>query len=268
MGIYRRTVCIKKEGDILDKLKDFRKIDIIWDHASNSIKKNIEAVSSDYNGRMLRVGVLVNGNEVRLDDKELHLSWTSASGKNVGLDVFDGAKSRDGIFDLHFTSGMLSNVGTLVAHFVLKNKYDNEDILTSKPFNISVLMGVNSQTIKASDSFTSLIYIVENANAIIQGEQGRVNSEAVREAQESIRINNEDARMIKWGKVEKDYDDGRYDINYGDLSETDKNKIRDGTGIFMFDIVDGDLLLYYKDGDPEPPFSITDDGDLIYTFKE
>lgn len=41
----------------------------------------------------------------------------------------------------------------------------------------------------------------------------------------------------------------------------------DGSGFFSFEIdSNGDLLLYYADGQDPPPLSIDSNGDLIYTY--
>ena len=134
-------------------LENFRSIDITWDKANQEFYENIRTSSSDARGRKLVVQVLNNGQVEDLTGVALNLYWESRYSKKEGLDAFDVVDANKGIFEIYFTTGMMSNIGVLKAHLQV---VDGKGTITSEQFNITVFKGADTNAIESSDSFTAL----------------------------------------------------------------------------------------------------------------
>lgn len=159
-------------------LNDFRRIDITWDRANKRIYDPIQVSSSDEDGRKLVVQVL-NGNQVEdLTGASLNLYWETKSKHYRGLDLFDVIDAKKGLFELYFTTGMLSNIGQLNAHLYLIG----DGAVTSEPFKIRVLRGVNTDTVESSNSFSTLSDALARVVNIESDEILRREAEVLRES--------------------------------------------------------------------------------------
>lgn len=179
-------------------LQDFRKIDITWDKANQRIYTNLRTSSSDEHGRKLVVQVLNNAQVEDLTGVNLNLYWETKNKEHNGLDVFNVIDASKGIFELYFTTGMLSNIGELNAHLHL---LDGTGALTSELFKITVFKGIDGEAVESSDSFTTLtkaltrvVEIETQEDERKQAESDRVSAENTREANESTRKSNESSR--------------------------------------------------------------------------
>ncbi|MCT1797429.1 SGNH/GDSL hydrolase family protein [Aerococcus viridans] len=134
-------------------LNDFRTIDVTWDKASQSIYQKIQVSSGDARGRKLVVQILNNGQLENANGKRLFLGWKSAKNRTNGLDPFSILNIEKGIFELYFTTGMLSNVGEISAWLKVM---DNIGTVESLPFTILIHKGIDKDAIESSDSFSAL----------------------------------------------------------------------------------------------------------------
>src|SRR5699024_6364035 len=115
-------------------LDDFRSQKLIWNMANNKIYEKIEAHQGDSNGRKLVVQI-TNSNVVDdLEGASLSLAWSRK--ENQGLDAFTEVNLEKGIFEIYYTTEMLSNVGVLKSSLVL---VDVNGRIESKPFDIDVM---------------------------------------------------------------------------------------------------------------------------------
>lgn len=134
-------------------LDNFRSINLTWDKASGKVYKIVRTSSSDEAGRKLVVQILNDGQVEDLTGATLNLYWETKDKEHNGLDVFDEVDVSKGIFELYFTTGMLSNIGDLNSHL---HFFDGQGFITSEPFKITVFKGVDTDAIESSDSFTAL----------------------------------------------------------------------------------------------------------------
>ena len=144
-------------------LDNFRAQQITWDKASRKIYEDIRANESDARGRKLVVQVTNDGVVETLSGVTLILRWKSKNGTGKGYDNFTVLDASKGLFELYYTTGMLSNVGVLEAFLELN---DATGRVISEPFNITVTRGVDDSAIEGSDSFTALAEAMATVNAI------------------------------------------------------------------------------------------------------
>src|SRR5699024_10762339 len=124
-----------------------------WDKASQSIYQKIQVSSGDARGRKLVVQILNNGQLENANGKQLFLGWKSSKYYKNGLDKFSILDVEKGIFELYFTTGMLSNVGEISAWLKVM---DNIGTVESLPFTILIHKGIDKDAIESSDSFSAL----------------------------------------------------------------------------------------------------------------
>lgn len=135
-------------------LNKFRTKELTWDKAGKQIDESIEANSGDSNGRKLVVQVLDGYEIADLTEAQLYLSWKSYTNKHKGLDAFKAVDLSKGIFEIAYTTEMLSNVGNLRASLVLIDKVGRVE---SKLFTITVSRSnVDDESVQSEDSFTAL----------------------------------------------------------------------------------------------------------------
>ena len=132
-------------------LDNFRAISVTWDHSTNTIYNNIRTASEDANGRKLVVQV-VNGHQLEdLTSVDLRLYWEFDEHK--GFDDFELIDEDNGIYEIHFSTDMVSHVG---AHKAWLHLVDAEGTVTSEPFTVTVFEGVDADTIQDSNEFNAL----------------------------------------------------------------------------------------------------------------
>ena len=86
--------------------------DILWDRAGKELYEKPEARA----GRKMRVRVTNRGVIEDLTGFTLNLGWTSTKDETkFGLDAFDVVDATKGLYELDYTSGMLTNIGNLKA---------------------------------------------------------------------------------------------------------------------------------------------------------
>lgn len=135
-------------------LNDFRTQEIKWDKANQQMVTVFQASSGDSNGRKLSVQVLDEGKIVDLTGIVLSLAWQTKNEKNYGLDAFQPVDATKGIFEIFYTTEMLSNIGTLRASLVL---VDGTGRVESDSFSIMVKDSVvNDSSVQSDNSFTAL----------------------------------------------------------------------------------------------------------------
>lgn len=133
-------------------LNDFRSQVIEWDKATGKIYESITASEGDSNGRKLIVHVLNEREEEDLTGSVLSLAWHFK--ENQGLDAFVPIDATKGIFEIYYTTGMLSNTGTLTASLVLVTP---DGRIESESFKIFVQESVVDDTaVQSQNSFTAL----------------------------------------------------------------------------------------------------------------
>lgn len=133
-------------------LENFRAQKIVWDWANNQIYDLVEASGGDTNGRKLDVTILNGSTVENLTGGVLSLAWHY--GEHQGLDAFTEIDATKGKFEIYYTTGMLSNHGTLTASLVL---VDVKGRIESKPFDIVVRPGiVDDEAVQSENSFTAL----------------------------------------------------------------------------------------------------------------
>lgn len=149
-------------------LDNFKGIEITWDKANQSFYQNFRAASSDTKGRMLRVKILDEGREVEIGTgASLNLYWEHDQNGTNGLDLFRTVNIL-GQYELYYTTGMLSNVGTLRANLVFR---EGDSVVTSEPFEIEVFKGYDTEAIQSSNSFTALDSALARVQAIVEGSE-------------------------------------------------------------------------------------------------
>lgn len=134
-------------------LDNFRTQKIIWDRANKKIFETIEANSGDSNGRKLVVQIINQEANANLSGTTLSLGWKSRKGAK-GLDAFNLVDASKGIFEIYYTTEMLSNIGNLEASLIL---IDSTGRIESSTFTISVRPStVDDESVESENSFTAL----------------------------------------------------------------------------------------------------------------
>ena len=142
-------------------LDNFRTQKIIWDKANRKIFEAIEANAGDSNGRKLVVQVINQETTESLSGTTLSLGWKSRKGAK-GLDAFNLVDASKGVFEIYYTTEMLSNIGNLEASLVL---IDSTSRIESSTFTISVRPStVDDESIESENSFTALTEALVKVN--------------------------------------------------------------------------------------------------------
>ena len=141
--------------------------DIIWDQVGKTFFENPEAKP----GRIMRVQVVNAGIIEDLTGYTLNLGWTSVRDPSkFGLDAFDDVDITKGIFEIEYTSGMLTNVGPLNASLQLVPPGEGRPI-ESNNFKLTVKnSAINPEAIQGETSFKAL----ENALVEVNGWNTRI----------------------------------------------------------------------------------------------
>jgi len=126
--------------------------DILWDRVGKKLKENPEARA----GRKMRVKVINGGIVEDLTGYTLNLGWQSSIDETkFGLDAFEAVDISEGIFEIAYTSGMLSNYGRLVGTLQLVPTTGQP--IESNNFNILVKKSaINPEAIQGETSFSTL----------------------------------------------------------------------------------------------------------------
>ena len=144
-------------------LDNFRTQKIIWDRANKKIFEKIETNSGDSNGRKLVVQVINQETTEVLPGTTLSLGWKSRNGAK-GLDAFNVVDASKGIFEIYYTTEMLSNIGNIEASLIL---IDSTGRIESGTFTISVRPSiVDDESIESENSFTALTKALVKVNEI------------------------------------------------------------------------------------------------------
>lgn len=142
-------------------LENFRAQKIIWDRANKKIFEKIEANSGDSNGRKLVVQVINQEATENLSGTTLSLGWKCRNGAK-GLDAFDVVDASKGIFEIYYTTEMLSNIGNIEASLIL---IDSTSRIESSTFTISVRPStVDDESVESENSFTALTEALVKVN--------------------------------------------------------------------------------------------------------
>ena len=113
-----------------------------------------QASSGDTNGRKLGVQVLDDGLVVDLTNVQLYLAWEARNKKESSLDRFKVIDGSKGLFEIFYTTEMLSNKGNVTASLVL---VDSVGRIESDAFNIMIKRSlVDDESIESENSFTAL----------------------------------------------------------------------------------------------------------------
>ena len=141
--------------------------DIIWDQVGKTFFENPEAKP----GRIMRVQVVNAGIIEDLTGYTLNLGWTSVRNPSkFGLDAFNDVDITKGIFEIEYTSGMLSNIGPLNASLQLVPPGEGRPI-GSNNFKLTVKnSAINPAAIQGETSFSTL----ENALVEVNGWNARI----------------------------------------------------------------------------------------------
>jgi lysophospholipase L1-like esterase len=141
--------------------------DIIWDQVGKTFFENPEAKA----GRIMRVQVVNAGTVEDLTGYTLNLGWTCVRDPSkFGLDAFDDVDTTKGIFEIEYTSGMLTNIGPLNASLQLVPPGEGRPI-ESNNFKLTVKnSAINAAAIQGETSFSTL----ENALVEVNGWNARI----------------------------------------------------------------------------------------------
>ena len=141
--------------------------DIIWDQVGKTFFENPEAKP----GRIMRVQVVNAGIIEDLTGYTLNLGWTSVRDPSkFGLDAFDDVDITKGIFEIEYTSGMLTNIGPLNASLQLVPPGEGRPV-ESNNFKLTVKnSAINPEAIQGETSFKAL----ENALVEVNGWNARI----------------------------------------------------------------------------------------------
>ena len=143
-------------------LDNFRTQKIIWDRANKKIFETIEANSGDSSGRKLVVQVINQEATEVLSGTTLSLGWKSREGAK-GLDAFNAIDASKGIFEIYYTTEMLSNIGNIEASLILINSTSR---IESSTFTISVRPStVDDESVESENSFTALTEALVKVNS-------------------------------------------------------------------------------------------------------
>ena len=141
--------------------------DIIWDQVGKTFFENPEAKA----GRIMRVQVVNAGVVEDLTGYTLNLGWTSVRDPSkFGLDAFDAVDITKGIFEIDYTSEMLTNVGPLNAALQLVPPGEGRTV-ESNNFKLTVKnSAINAEAIQGENSFSAL----ETALVEVNGWNARI----------------------------------------------------------------------------------------------
>ena len=168
-------------------LDNFRTQKIIWDRANKKIFETIEANSGDSNGRKLVVQVINQEVTEVLSETTLSLGWKSRKGAK-GLDAFNVVDASKGIFEIYYTTEMLSNIGNLEASLIL---IDSTGRIESSTFTISVRPStVDDESVESENSFTALTEALVKVNDLEDNYAPRLNEVTAQLAQ-TAKINSQ-----------------------------------------------------------------------------
>lgn len=143
-------------------LNEFKTQQITWDKATKQFHEKIEANSGDTNGRKLKVQIINNSLVENLTGVTLNLAWRTKDNSNFGLDVFKVIDATKGIFEILYTTEMLSNVKKLKASLVM---IDSTGRTESNEFDIDVKPSVvNDGSVQSQNSFTALTSALVKVN--------------------------------------------------------------------------------------------------------
>ena len=136
-------------------------VDILWDRVGKELFDKPQART----GRKMRVRVVNKGVIEDLTGYTLNLGWKSTTDETkFGLDAFTAVDITKGIFELEYTSGMLTNIGTLKAALQLVPVAGNA--VESDNFVITVTKSaVDAEAIQSETSFTALALALVDVNA-------------------------------------------------------------------------------------------------------
>ena len=161
-------------------LDNFRTQKIIWDRANKKIFETIEANSGDSNGRKLVVQVINQETTEVLSGTTLSLGWKSRNGAK-GLDAFNVVDASEGIFEIYYTTEMLSNIGNIEASLILINSTGR---IESSSFTISVRPStVDDESVESENSFTALTEALVKVNDLEDNYAPRLNEVTTQLAQ-------------------------------------------------------------------------------------
>lgn len=131
-------------------LKNFRTIDIVWQHSKMRFMKKLRVASSDDRGRILSVQVA--GGQQLSSDAGLRLYWKNRDDTN-GFHDFQLVNAEQNIYEIYYPRDLLKNVGEVKAWLHLT---DNTGSITSEYFFVTVFEGIDLNGIEASDSMRAL----------------------------------------------------------------------------------------------------------------
>jgi len=143
-------------------------VDVLWDRVGKELYEKPDARA----GRKMRVRVVNRGVVEDLTGYTLNLGWRNPKDETkFGLDVFTAVDITKGIFEIAYTSGMLSNYGVLIGTLQLIPPVGGS--IESNNFVITVKRsGVDSEAIQSQNSFTALevaLVQISGWNATIGG---------------------------------------------------------------------------------------------------
>lgn len=135
-------------------------VDVLWDRAGKELYEKPQARS----GRKMRVRVTNKGLVEDLTGYTLNLGWKSTIDETkFGLDAFTAVDITKGIFEIAYTSGMLTNIGTLVGTLQLVPSVG--DATESNNFMITVKKSaVDAEAMQSETSFTALVNALVSVN--------------------------------------------------------------------------------------------------------
>lgn len=135
-------------------------VDVLWDRAGKELYEKPEARA----GRKMRVRVTNKGLVEDLTGYTLNLGWKSRIDETkFGLDAFTAVDITKGIFEIAYTSGMLTNIGTLVGTLQLVPSVGNAT--ESNNFMITVKKSaVDAAAVQSETSFTALTSALVSVN--------------------------------------------------------------------------------------------------------
>lgn len=154
---------------MLDK---FRETAITWDKANRKVYEPLRVSAGDNKGRKLSVQVVNDGVIENLSGASLSFFWETKDKVHKGLDAFTAVDASKGEFEIYYTTGMLSNEGTLNANLVL---VDASGRIVSEPFTITIFKGIDDDAIQSSDSFTALTEALIDVSNLEQNYAPRLN---------------------------------------------------------------------------------------------
>lgn len=183
-------------------LNNFRTEQLIWDRVNSHIAYSLETNSGDSNGRKLRVQILDGGVVTALAGVTLSLAWKTGNEKNSGLDAFKVVDAALGIFEIYYTTEMLSNIGKLRASLVL---VDSTGRMESDTFPIVVKPTlVDDNAVQGENSFTALTEaLVDISNVKEQLAQNKQEIAAKTSDLDSGKIDKNGSGQVNWANIDQ-----------------------------------------------------------------